>query len=236
LVSSPSDGDVISPKGSLSIAWRPEQLYFMRGFNDAPNGRMMEVENVTIQVLGTTSFDYDPDTCFGENHTGLCVETTTLTPGGGIGTPNSGFFAFDLSTNTNGDGHLLPWVGSSWEGRYDRLRVKVIASNHWFTWGYNRGWFTLGDGTAADPFCDPISPISTNARTHRLLEYAAVPAATTIHSQRDLSQVLVTGGFSLKASVNFDKVYITTFVSSDVWDLWEDTDTRFVVFRTLTIV
>jgi len=230
LVSSPSDGHVISPTGLLSVAWHPDQLFFMRGSNDAPHGRMVEVGNVTIQIIGTTSLPFDPDLCFGENHTGACVETTTVTPVK-FGVPNTGFFAFNLSTNTDGEGVLLPWAGSSWKGRYDRLRVKVIASDHWFTWGYNRGWFTLGDGTATanSMTCDPISTISTASLPYRLIENIAAPA-TTIPHKRDLALVLVTGGYLLKATANFDRVYVV-IIGGLTYDLWEDSDTRLVVIR-----
>ena len=230
LVSSPSNGDQVS--GLLAVAWDPAQLFFMRGSDDAPDGTLVEAENVTIQVVGTTKLPFDSDTCYGENHTGACIEATTITPGGNFGTPNTGSFMFDLTTNTDGDGHALPWAEASWQGRYERIRVKVIASEHWFTWGYSRGWFTIGDAeqNAKISFCDENYlgvGGSVVPAVHQGLAHAHVPAsalAMVTHPQRDLSQALLSCTFALDGNVNFERVYV--WALGYTYNIWEDDDTR----------
>ena len=237
LVSSPSDGDLVSPSGLLAVAWDPAQLFFMRGSDDAPNGKLIqEADHVTIQLVGTTKLPFDLDTCFGENHMGACVETTTITPGGGFGTPNTGSFEFDLSSNTDGDGNSLPWAEPSWQGRYERIRVKVIASEHWFTWGYSRGWFTIGDGENAETFCNeqsysivdrPSEPLSVPLVVHRepAQPHSPAPAmALVTRPQRELSTASLTGTFSLLGNVNFESVNVEIYPAT--YTLWEDGDTR----------
>jgi len=222
LVSSPSNGDQVSPSGLLAVAWDPAQLFFMRGSDDAPNGKLVqEADHVTIQLVGTTNLPFDSDTCFGENHKGACVETTTITPGGGFGTPNIGSFMFDLSSNTDGDGHSLPWEEASWQGRYERIRVKVIASEHWFTWGYSRGWFTIGDGeTNAETVCD-----EKNYRVPAQPHVTAPAMAAVTRPQRGLSQGFLTGTFSLLGNVNFERVYVDVY-GVGTYAMWVDDDTR----------